>query len=109
MFDTAKLEASQRALSHAVDMLRVRAAVASSSAAAAANDGGFEVSRPLWLAVSPEGLCVALRACVDTGRGTVGGAGGTMSGLGSFGAYGTAPAIAGGRYDKGSLGVTKLV
>lgn len=71
MFDNAKLEASQRALAHAVDVLRLRASAAAAATATAKYEGGRMGSeshgRP-WLAVSPEGLCVALRACVDNAR-----------------------------------------
>ncbi|CAM9462903.1 unnamed protein product, partial [Ectocarpus fasciculatus] len=85
-FDTAKLEASQRALAHAVDVLRCQAAAAAAAAEAAAGGGtppgplvAVAVSR---LAVSPEGLCVALRACVENGGGGGGGVGGAAGGGG---------------------------
>lgn len=81
MFDTVKLEASQRALAQAVDVLRWRAAAEASVDRAA----GPGVSRRPWHAVSPEGLCVALRACVDNARtesGRNGGVAGTGVGVG---------------------------
>lgn len=99
VFDTAKLEASQRALAHAVDLLRCRAssskaeaALAKSNAAEASAAGrefgaGLELRGPgrRRLAMSPEGLCVALRACVDNSRSasaSAAGVGATGSGLG---------------------------
>lgn len=80
-FDSAKLAASQRALSRAVDLLRHRAAAAEAAQAKCATGGVFDASRRPWLADSPEGLCAALRACVSSdpsGRG--GGIGAQASG-----------------------------
>lgn len=83
MFDTAKVEASQRALAHAVDVMRCRAAAAAAATAiAGAPDGDDGLSGPVSprLAVNPEGLCLALRACVENGGG--GGVGGGFGGAG---------------------------
>ncbi|CAN0481669.1 unnamed protein product, partial [Laminaria digitata] len=93
VFDTAKLEASQRALAHAVDLLRCRAASAAAEAAMAASaaaeasaagrgfEAGLELRGPARrrLAMSPEGLCVALRACVDNSRGAAAAAGAAVA------------------------------
>lgn len=86
MFDTAKVEASQRALAHAVDVVRCRAAAAASATAVAGAGGAPDddncLSGPVSprLAVNPEGLCLALRACVENGGG--GGVGGGFGGVG---------------------------
>lgn len=95
-FDSAKLEASQRALAHAVDVLRFRAADAAATHKASTNGtSGVNMtaaSSSSWLAVSPEGLCVALRACVDNAR-----AGNSNSGSndGSSGRSGSAAGTSG--------------
>ena len=68
MFDEAKLEASQRALSHCVDFLRCCAAAESNRTLVAGSGLETSVRRP-WLSEKPEELCVALRACVDIVRG----------------------------------------
>lgn len=95
-FDTAKLEASQRALAHAVDLLRCRAAAQAAQAAGVAGalpgPVAVAVSR---LAVSPEGLCMALRACVENGGGGSGRGGGVgVGGFGEGGAHHQADAAA---------------
>ncbi|CAM9255832.1 unnamed protein product [Scytosiphon promiscuus] len=103
VFDTAKLEASQRALTHAADVLRWTASASAAEAAAAAAAAAASVPATAalpalvvgatWLAVSPEGLCLALRACVENGGGScgMGGAGvGDRLGLG-FGGRGAHP------------------
>ncbi|CAM9538956.1 unnamed protein product [Ascophyllum nodosum] len=68
MFDEAKLEASQRALSHCVDFLRCCAAAESNRTLVAGSGLETSARRP-WLSEKPEELCVALRACVDIVRG----------------------------------------
>lgn len=77
MFDTAKLEASQRALTHAADVLRWTAAASAAEATAAAAEAAAAgaLHAPAvasWLAERPEGLCLALRACVENGGGSCG-------------------------------------
>lgn len=72
MFDTAKLEASQRALTHAADVLRWNAAASAAEAAPAKGSLAEPALGSSWLAVSPEGMCLALRACVENGGGRCG-------------------------------------
>lgn len=77
MFDSAKLEASQRALARSVDFLRFSAAAETKRVLKARSE--LEASPYPWLAEKPEELCLVLRACVDTIRG--GGGAGVGRGL----------------------------
>eukprot|EP00903_Cladosiphon_okamuranus_P015217 g14064.t2 len=109
VFDTAKLEASQRALAHAVNALRCRAAAEATAAASAMAGVAGALPGPVAgsrLAVSPEGLCLALRACVENGGGGGGRGGGV--GFGGGGGLGVG-GIGGGDVAAASNGATASV
>lgn len=67
MFDSAKLEASHRALARSVDFIRFSAVAETNRVLKGRSE--LDVSPRLWLAERPEELCLVLRACVDTIRG----------------------------------------
>ncbi|CAM9536402.1 unnamed protein product [Pylaiella littoralis] len=114
MFDTAKVEASQRALAHAVDVVRCRAAASAATAArlrrapdALSGAGAEATATASRVAVNPEGLCVALRACVENGGG--GGAGGGGFGGAGGGQHARADAAAAAAANGAASGNARLL